>query len=153
MVFFACGILALNLVSLLQPDEKTPEKQIPGMITISEPLPRTGITVKQQNISEDFNNSFMETREINRSALVDPVLVFQHLQRDDGSDVIAVYNRSVQIRERILRSPHNSEHHAKLGISIKSVLESRHEISLDSSERSDMVYLDFDPGARDTILP
>lgn len=81
----------------------------------------------------------------------DPWLILQHLERADGSDVIAVYNRSVQLREMIQRPLHDSEGHGNLYISLNSVMSGSGMITISSTERADRIFFDRDAGKTDTI--
>jgi hypothetical protein len=86
-----------------------------------------------------------------RSLSSDPWLIFQHLERADGSEVIAAYNRSVQIREMIQRPLHDSEGRGNHYISLNSVMSGSGMITISSTERADRFFFDRDAGKTDTI--
>jgi|GEM_PF-5631489 len=152
IVFIVCIVLALSFANILRPDGNTSEKQVPALKNIPGPVQGTEKIENLGNISGNVSKSQKEVREIDRSAVSDPALVYQHLQRDDGSDVIAVFNRSVQTCDRILRPLHNSERHGNIWINMNGILQNRDEIHLSSQERSETIYIEFNSGEKNAIL-
>jgi len=75
-----------------------------------------------------------------------PPLAARYIVRSDGSETVAVYNRSAQARDIVTRPLHDTEQAANLMININSVLEYGDEINISTEERGDVVSLELDPG-------